>query len=116
MGTREAQSLGLINEVMEKDVMSFVSAVKRRAANMAAVPAFAARLQYKHKRRLADELQKPLQHYREQELETMQLNFYGFDPSYHVARYNFVYKVPKSRTPMTIAQHRRTAERLRRMI
>jgi putative two-component system hydrogenase maturation factor HypX/HoxX len=37
----------------------------------------------------------------------MRLNFYGFDPSYHVARYNFVYKVPKSRTPLTIARHRR---------
>ena len=38
----------------------------------------------------------------------MRLNFYGFDSSYHVARYNFVYKVPKSRTPLTIASHRRT--------
>ena len=45
--------------------------------------------------------------YREEELEKMNRNFYGFDPSYHVARYNFVYKVPKSRTPLTIAHHRR---------
>jgi len=29
----------------------------------------------------------------------MRLNFYGFDPSYHVARYNFVRKVPKSARP-----------------
>jgi putative two-component system protein, hydrogenase maturation factor HypX/HoxX len=36
----------------------------------------------------------------------MKLNFYGFDPSYHVARYNFIHKVPKSRTPLTIASHR----------
>ena len=36
----------------------------------------------------------------------MRLNFYGFDPSYHVARYNFVRKIPKSRTPVTIARHR----------
>jgi len=36
----------------------------------------------------------------------MRLNFYGFDPSYHVARYNFVRRVPKSRTPITIARHR----------
>ena len=41
----------------------------------------------------------------------MQLNFYGFDPSYHVARYNFVRKVPKSRTPLTIARHRDRAGR-----
>ncbi|VAX06016.1 Hydrogenase assembly protein HoxX [hydrothermal vent metagenome] len=116
MGMREAQSLGLVNEVFEKKIDNFVCAVKRRAASMVAVPAFTARLQYKQQRRLADELQKPLQQYREQELEKMQLNFYGFDPSYHIARYNFVYKVPRSRTPITIARHRRTAERLGRLI
>ena len=53
---------------------------------------------------------KPLARYREEELEQMKRNFYGFDPSYHVARYNFVYKVPKSRTPLTIANHRWTAQ------
>ena len=37
----------------------------------------------------------------------MKLNFFGFDPSYHVARYNFVYKVPRSRTPLWLATHRR---------
>jgi putative two-component system hydrogenase maturation factor HypX/HoxX len=37
----------------------------------------------------------------------MRLNFYGFDPSCHVARYNFICKVPKSRTPLTLARHRR---------
>jgi putative two-component system hydrogenase maturation factor HypX/HoxX len=115
MSTREALSLGLVNEVFEKSVRSFAGAVIRRAADMAVVPAYASRLKYKSKRRVADENQRPLQRYRDQELERMHLNFYGFDPSYHVARYNFVYKVPKSRTPVTIARHRRTAERLRRV-
>jgi putative two-component system hydrogenase maturation factor HypX/HoxX len=45
----------------------------------------------------------------------MKQNFYGFDPSYHVARYNFVYKICKSRTPLTIAKHRRTSDILRRV-
>jgi putative two-component system hydrogenase maturation factor HypX/HoxX len=36
----------------------------------------------------------------------MRLNFFGFDPSYHVARYNFIHKIPKSRTPLTLARHR----------
>ncbi len=116
MGSHEAQTLGLVNEVFDKDVQRFVRTVKRHAASMAAVSDFSSRLEYKRKHRLADEIQKPLQDYREQELERMQMNFYGFDPSYHVARYNFVYKVPRSRTPMTLARHRRTAERLRRVI
>jgi putative two-component system hydrogenase maturation factor HypX/HoxX len=40
----------------------------------------------------------------------MKLNFYGFDPSYHVARYHFICKLPKSRTPAYLARHR-AAER-----
>lgn len=112
MGMREALALGLVDEVFEKSVDSFVSALKRRAAEMAVLPAFASRLENKNKRRAADEMDKPLERYREQELERMRLNFYGFDPSYHVARYNFVYKTPKSRTPLTIARHRQKTKRL----
>jgi putative two-component system hydrogenase maturation factor HypX/HoxX len=40
----------------------------------------------------------------------MKLNFYGFDPSYHVARWNFIRKVPKSRTPLYLARHRSKAQ------
>ncbi len=36
----------------------------------------------------------------------MKLNFYGFDPSYHVARYHFVYRLAKARTPHYLASHR----------
>ena len=40
----------------------------------------------------------------------MNLNFYGFDPSYHVARYNFVHHVPHAWTPLHLARHRRLGE------
>jgi putative two-component system hydrogenase maturation factor HypX/HoxX len=36
----------------------------------------------------------------------MKLNFYGFDPSYHVARYKFVRRVPQAWTPLHLARHR----------
>jgi putative two-component system hydrogenase maturation factor HypX/HoxX len=65
-----------------------------------------ARLAAKIARRHADEHAKPLERYRAEELERMRLNFYGFDSSYHVARYNFVRKVPRSRTPLHLATHR----------
>lgn len=61
--------------------------------------------------RAEDERRKPLSAYLEEELARMRLSFYGFDPSYHIARYNFVRKVPKSRTPVTIARHRDRAGR-----
>ncbi len=115
MGTGEALSLGLVDAAFERNVPDFVGAVKERAERRAGASDFASRLEAKNKRRRADEAHKPLQRYREQELERMHLNFYGFDSSYHIARYNFVYKLPKSRTPVTIARHRRTAERLTRV-
>jgi len=38
----------------------------------------------------------------------MKFNFFGFDPSYHISRYNFIRHVPKSRTPSYLAIHRTT--------
>ena len=61
----------------------------------------------KRRRRAADEAERPLAAYRAAELERMRMNFFGFDPSYHVARFNFIRKVPNSRTPLFIAAHRR---------
>lgn len=116
MGISEALSLGLVNEVIAEKGDAYINAVKKRAADMAGMSDFSVRLADKNKRRMTDEHQKPLQAYRDHELEKMQLNFYGFDPSYHIARYNFVNKVVKSRTPLTIAVHRRTAEHIRKII
>lgn len=115
MGTAEALSLRLIDEVFDATHEDFIFRVQQNAAELASGTDFYPALENKRERRKADEAEKPLQQYRDEELEKMRLNFYGFDPSYHVARYNFVYKVPKSRTPLTIARHRRTNERLRRV-
>lgn len=61
--------------------------------------------------RKCDEETKSLDTYEQEELAHMKQNFFGFDPSYHVARYNFVFKIPHSRTPIHLAHHR--AARLR---
>jgi putative two-component system hydrogenase maturation factor HypX/HoxX len=60
----------------------------------------------KQERRARDEAGCPLAAYREAELAMMRRNFWGFDPSYHVARSNFIRKVAKSRTPAALAHHR----------
>lgn len=114
MGVHEALTLGLLDAVFDNDPGLFVQSVKQGAMNMATESCFADHLKQKNNQRLADEKQRPLAEYRQQELARMKQNFYGFDPSYHVARYNFVYKVPKSRTPMTIARHRRKKEYLQK--
>ena len=46
---------------------------------------------------------RPLADYRAAELEHMRLNFYGFDPSYHIARHRFVHRTPHAWTPLHLA-------------
>jgi len=98
MGTAEALRLGLVDAPVADDAAILAGA-------QALVPDAARALREKAARRAADETAKPLAAYRAEELERMRLNFFGFDPSYHVARYNFVRKVPKSRTPLHLAVH-----------
>jgi putative two-component system hydrogenase maturation factor HypX/HoxX len=107
VGSREALELGLVDAILPGQADSFLAAVKAEAEALAADPGFGVRLAEKNRRRAADEALRPLAEYRAEELERMRLNFYGFDPSYHVARYNFVFKVPHSRTPLYLARHRR---------
>jgi putative two-component system hydrogenase maturation factor HypX/HoxX len=41
----------------------------------------------------------------------MRRNFYGFDPSYHIARHHFVHRKPQAWTPRHLAVHRERAGR-----
>ena len=107
MGTVEAGALGLVDERIDLPPERFGEEVARRAEALANSADLVRLLEAKRARRREDEARRPLESYRADELERMHMNFYGFDPSYHVARYNFVHKVPKSRTPLTIAKHRR---------
>jgi len=77
-----------------------------RAAELAAATDFAGRLAAKAARRAVAEAARPLAAYRAAELNEMRRNFYGFDPSYHVARYHFVARSPHSWTPRHLARHR----------
>ena len=106
MGSSEAAGIGLANERFGGTPGDFAAKARACAIALAAAPDLEDRLAKNQTARAAEEAVKPLAKYREEELARMRLNFYGFDPSYHIARYNFVRKVPKSRTPVTIARHR----------
>jgi putative two-component system hydrogenase maturation factor HypX/HoxX len=73
---------------------------------LAAEPDLDLKLAAKRETRARDEAAKPLAAYREEELTHMRRNFYGFDPSYHIARHHFVRKSPASWTPRHLARHR----------
>ena len=106
LGAAQAAALGLVDAALDGDPAAFRAEVSARARGLASDPGFERALQAKARRRAADEAAKPLAAYRAEELERMKLNFYGFDPSYHVARHAFVAKVPRSRTPLWLARHR----------
>ena len=105
LGTSAAQAIGLIDAHFGDTPAAFLAETITQAQDLAGA-GFERRLADKRARRAADEAEKPLAAYRSEELERMRLNFFGFDPSYHVARSNFVRKVPKSRTPLYLARHR----------
>jgi putative two-component system hydrogenase maturation factor HypX/HoxX len=103
---QRAAETGFTDACLAGDTQAFRIDVARRAAELAAASDLAAQLAAKRERRAQDEAQKPLAAYREEELAHMRRNFYGFDPSYHVARHHFVRKSPASWTPRHLARHR----------
>ncbi|MCZ7655770.1 MAG: enoyl-CoA hydratase/isomerase family protein [Rhodocyclaceae bacterium] len=94
IGARQAVEQGLIDDCFGDGVPAFAAQVRKQAAELAARPDLALLMEEKRAARARDEAVKPLDAYRDEELARMKLNFYGFDPSYHVARYHFVHRVP----------------------
>lgn len=101
----ESVRLGFYDAVLPGP--TFRADVARRAVELAA--GFDAAIAAKRARRARDEADRPLATYRADELAQMRRNFYGFDPSYHVARWHFVAKSPQSWTPRHLAPHREPA-------
>jgi putative two-component system protein, hydrogenase maturation factor HypX/HoxX len=120
IGTREALELGLIDAVLPVSAGSLGSSsagsacrlshvnssVMERVTALVADQNRAERVTAKQQQRRVHEAHKPLAAYREQELARMHRNFYGFDPSYHVARHHFVTRKPQAFTPRHLAVHR----------
>ena len=105
LGAATAAALGLIDAHEGGIPADFLASTLRDAQRLAS-DGFEKQLAAKRHRRAVDEAHKPLAAYRAEELSRMRENFYGFDPSYHVARYHFVRKLPKARTPSYLARHR----------
>ncbi len=106
MTARESVASGFYDACLAGEPEAFRVDVARRAAEQAASGDLPARLAAKRARRERDETAKPLAAWRAEELARIGRNFYGFDPSYHVARWHFVKKSPASWTPRHLARHR----------
>jgi len=106
MTARRALEIGLTDACVAGDSAVFRGEALQGAAALAAAPDLEDKLAAKRDTRQRDEAAKPLAAYREEELTQMRRNFYGFDPSYHIARHHFVRKSPASWTPRHLARHR----------
>ncbi|MDO8285346.1 MAG: enoyl-CoA hydratase-related protein [Rhodoferax sp.] len=102
----DAVARGLLDAAFGEGAQDFGEQVLQRALALAATHNLAQRLAQKQAQRDQDEAHKPLADYRAEELQCMHRNFYGFDPSYHVARHHFVYRKPHAWTPRHLAVHR----------
>ncbi len=102
----EAERLGLVDAVGPNDRLAFRDWTIKQAAALAE-SRLDALLEAKRQQRDRDQAERPLEAYRATELERMRMNFYGFDPSYHVARYRLVQRTPHAWTPLYLARHRR---------
>ena len=102
----DALRIGLIDACDEGPREGYENRAIQRALALAGSYNHREQVAAKQARRAADEVHCPLARYREQELARMHRNFYGFDPSYHVARHHFVHKLPHAWTPRHLATHR----------
>ena len=92
VSTRTAHQIGLLDDAFGEDAASFRQHIRKLAEELASSHRYEDLLQEKREIREHDETRKPLQAYREEELQQMWLNFFGADQSYHLARKLFVYK------------------------
>ncbi|MBK9244233.1 MAG: hydrogenase maturation protein [Burkholderiales bacterium] len=107
VGGAQAARLGLVDRLLDAGRDRFLAQVLVEARALVEAADFDTLIAAKRARRAADEAQRPLAAYRDEELANMRRNFYGFDPSYHYARAHFVGKVPHAWTPLHLARHRR---------
>ncbi len=114
MGAWEALRLKLVDDILPEDPLEAETALRGKVEALVAAKDYGRRLEQKNAERARDEATRPLSAYRAMELERMKRNFWGFDPSYHVARHNFIRKVVKSRTPLHLAAHRSMTAMMRR--
>ncbi|MGK5085297.1 enoyl-CoA hydratase-related protein [Bdellovibrionota bacterium FG-1] len=106
LDTLAAMQLGLIDAHFGDSHHAFRQETLKRAQTFSQDPEFTNKIENKNISQREDFEKKPLAAFRAHEMEQMNLNFYGFDPSYHIARYHFVHRIQHSRTPKHLAKHR----------
>ncbi|MFC6981174.1 enoyl-CoA hydratase-related protein [Microbulbifer taiwanensis] len=103
----EALQTGYADEVFDEDWHIFGRELEQFCEEIARSRRFERHLKAKRDLRAADEKRKPLQQYRDEELEKMRATFFDAESEYHRARRHFVYKIPAKETPAHLRRQRR---------
>ncbi|HHQ2481140.1 TPA: enoyl-CoA hydratase-related protein [Bacillus cereus] len=104
ISTKTAKSIGLLDGVYSQNKLEFIKQINLHAENLANSSGLKQLIVEKNEDRRNDEKYKTLSQYRKEELKHMWDNFYGADKSYHIARHNFVYKIPCQNNNVILAQ------------
>lgn len=103
-GTDIAIEVKLIDECLDLSGEAFVREVRNIAEGVARLGYFDQLLKGKQFKRRRDEAFKPLQQYRDEELEKMRRNFFDDDEQYDLKRFCFVHKQPYAETAGSLEQ------------
>jgi putative two-component system protein, hydrogenase maturation factor HypX/HoxX len=93
-GVAVAKEIGLIDAYHGQSNVEFISFVRHQAEGIVKLSYFDKLLKAKQAKRRKDEMNKPLENYRNDELVMMKANFYDNDMDYNNKRHCFVHKIP----------------------
>lgn len=95
----KAQKFGMVDKVLQEDWGEYHQLLQRECEILASDENYFALLARKQYVRMQDEAKRPLETYRQAELQRMKTIFDNPDSEYHYLRYNFVHKISCGQTP-----------------
>jgi putative two-component system hydrogenase maturation factor HypX/HoxX len=108
IGAIRAQEMGLIDNVFNEEDSMYIQELETFCQYHASKEDYYDFLDAKQEQRAQDEIHKPLEEYRKEELQHMYTSFYDENSLFNKLRCDFVYKVPSTQTPKRLALHRKT--------
>ena len=107
----QACKLGMVDQVLPEDWNHYHLLLQKECEILASDANYFPALARKQYSRMQDEAIRPLESYRQHELQRMKSIFDNTQSEYHQLRYNFVYKISCGQTPARLI-HRTTEEKI----
>ena len=109
--TTQAYKFGMVDKVLLEDWNTYHQLLQRECEALADDVNYFALLSRKQYTRMKDEAIRPLEAYRQDELQHMKTIFDNPHSEYHHLRYNFVYKISCNQTPARLV-YRKEEEKM----